>query len=86
MRKKQVDNSNPVVLVVCHLVTSAVAPVLPVVIVVSVVLKTTATCLLTACHRQAKHKEITVARILIKKAKLKRLGILVRIMFLQICP
>ena len=43
--------------------------------VVSVVVKITATCLLTACHRQAKPEEITVARILIKKAKLKRRGI-----------
>ena len=35
--KKRVDNSNLVVSVVCHLVTSAVAPVLPVVTVVTVV-------------------------------------------------
>ena len=35
--KKRVDNSNLVVSVVCHFVTSAVAPVLPVVPVVSVV-------------------------------------------------
>ena len=54
--------------------------------VVSVVVKITATCLLTACHRQAKPEEFVVALILIKKAKLKRLGILVRIIFLQICP
>ena len=40
--KKRVDNSNLVVSVVCHLVTSAVAPVLPVVPVVSVVVKTEA--------------------------------------------
>ena len=37
--KKRVDNSNLVVSVVCHLMTAAVAPVLPVVIVVSVVVK-----------------------------------------------
>ena len=36
-KEKQADNSNLVVSVVCHLVTSAVAPVLPVVTVVSVV-------------------------------------------------
>ena len=33
-KNKQVDNSNLVVLVVCHLVTYTVAPVLPVVTVV----------------------------------------------------
>ena len=59
MRKKQVDNSNPVVPVVCHLVTSAVARVLPVVIVVSVVVKITSDCLLTVCHRQAKLEKKT---------------------------
>ena len=57
--KKRVDNSNLVVSVVCHLVTSAVAPVLPVVPVVSVVVKNKISC------RKKTHKRTVIAEVIL---------------------